>query len=652
MKKRLLSILLVLATVLSVFPVTVSAATATPRITKVNMTLNGALDVNFKVASNGAFMADCSVRVTVGDDTTSQNITAYNRAGGLYVYTAKVPAHRLLESMKIELLQGTEVVQSKENWTVSAYLNEVKAGDSSMTELVDALLNYAAFADCYEDTSENGLEVAEAASVTAADLKPYQQRTVTQDVFLKASAALYLGDACGLCFKFDEKEMKGKTLYVNGAEVEITDFGNHRVGYVVPELCPRSWDEMYHVRVADGGKTVDEFYYGVLSYAWSVLNRTTEQDSDLRGLVASMYLCAIAADRYALVMQKGPLPVHRGKMTYDNTSGTYTLHGANSTAMTETLYTTVELTATFYSDKAWPVQGFVLRQGANRVYFKFGYEGYDENKIGIYRNDFESPAVPTAFAFSLFGGSPYEMKLTYSDTVVNLFVRQEKKWKQLNSAPIFLASIIGRNFDAARGISVGVIDRGGSGGQFYDVDISTEITEFGGNRPVQTTDERFDMMSSKRIAHNYVAFDPAIDDKAEGVAEETKLRKAICRYALRFRGLPYVYGDYGPNSFDCSGFTLYVYERFGFVLTHGAQEQYLENQVVSMEELLPGDLVFFMGSPDDARDDFRSINHGGIYLGNNKFIHASYTKRSVVIDSLSGGFFSKTFFGACRILKK
>ena len=70
-----------------------------------------------------------------------------------------------------------------------------------------------------------------------------------------------------------------------------------------------------------------------------------------------------------------------------------------------------------------------------------------------------------------------------------------------------------------------------------------------------------------------------------------------------------------------------------------------------MSELLPGDLVFFMGSAYSDRSNYRSITHVGLYLGDGMFIHASNPSTGVIISTLSSGHYYNVFFGGCRILK-
>ena len=92
----------------------------------------------------------------------------------------------------------------------------------------------------------------------------------------------------------------------------------------------------------------------------------------------------------------------------------------------------------------------------------------------------------------------------------------------------------------------------------------------------------------------------------------------IVAYANQYLGCSYVYGGSGPSTFDCSGFTMYVYKHFGYSLSHSATAQSYEGTAISKENLQVGDLVFF--------SDYQSlegIGHCGIYIGNGEFIHAS-----------------------------
>ena len=110
----------------------------------------------------------------------------------------------------------------------------------------------------------------------------------------------------------------------------------------------------------------------------------------------------------------------------------------------------------------------------------------------------------------------------------------------------------------------------------------------------------------------------------------------VANYVKQFVGCKYVYGGTSTKGFDCSGLTMYVYKKFGISLSHSARAQSKAGTAVSRSNLQPGDLVFFK--------DFRTnkgIGHVGIYIGNNKFVHASTEKTGVITSSLSGSYSSR-----------
>ncbi|AQS60089.1 C40 family peptidase [Desulforamulus ferrireducens] len=117
---------------------------------------------------------------------------------------------------------------------------------------------------------------------------------------------------------------------------------------------------------------------------------------------------------------------------------------------------------------------------------------------------------------------------------------------------------------------------------------------------------------------------------------------AVLEYAKQFVGVRYRSGGESPSGFDCSGYVRYVFKNFGIDLVHTAAGQYKSGTVINRDELRPGDLVFFNTGGN-------GINHSGIYIGNNQFIHAS-SSRGVRVDSLSDSYWSKNYRGANRIL--
>ena len=122
--------------------------------------------------------------------------------------------------------------------------------------------------------------------------------------------------------------------------------------------------------------------------------------------------------------------------------------------------------------------------------------------------------------------------------------------------------------------------------------------------------------------------------------------KKITKLAKKKLGKRYVWGAIGQkNTFDCSGFTTYVCKKNGISIPRRAIEQSKHGKYISRSQLKPGDLIFF----DTSKRRKGYVNHVGIYLGGNKFIHASSAKKKVVITSLSKPFYSQRYKGARRV---
>lgn len=121
----------------------------------------------------------------------------------------------------------------------------------------------------------------------------------------------------------------------------------------------------------------------------------------------------------------------------------------------------------------------------------------------------------------------------------------------------------------------------------------------------------------------------------------------IVEYAKKYLGCKYVYGGSGPNTFDCSGFTMYVLKNFGVTLSHSATAQSRVGTHVAKENLRPGDLVFFTDYETGS-----GIGHCGIYIGDGNFIHASSgTGYCVKISTLASGSYLKRYETARRVVE-
>lgn len=115
----------------------------------------------------------------------------------------------------------------------------------------------------------------------------------------------------------------------------------------------------------------------------------------------------------------------------------------------------------------------------------------------------------------------------------------------------------------------------------------------------------------------------------------------VVNYAYKFLGKPYVYGAAGPNAFDCSGLTQYVYNKFGVDISRTTYTQVNVGTKVDKNNLRAGDLVFF--------NTYGSISHVGIYIGNGEFIHAPRSGKPVMVSSLSDGYYAQKYATARRI---
>jgi cell wall-associated NlpC family hydrolase len=104
--------------------------------------------------------------------------------------------------------------------------------------------------------------------------------------------------------------------------------------------------------------------------------------------------------------------------------------------------------------------------------------------------------------------------------------------------------------------------------------------------------------------------------------------------AMRYLGVPYVWGGTSPSGFDCSGLVRYAYARVGISLPHSSAMQFTYGTHVSRSQLRPGDLVFF----------YNPIHHVGIYIGNGNMVNA--TGNHVQISSV----WTSSFYGATRLL--
>lgn len=116
-------------------------------------------------------------------------------------------------------------------------------------------------------------------------------------------------------------------------------------------------------------------------------------------------------------------------------------------------------------------------------------------------------------------------------------------------------------------------------------------------------------------------------------------------HAMGFMGVPYKWGgNEAETGLDCSGFVRAVFRQItGIVLPRTSDRQAAATHSITVQELAPGDLVFFntMGQPH---------SHVGIYIGDGKFVHAPRTGDRIKLERLAGTYWTQRFDGARRVL--
>ncbi|CEQ21895.1 SH3-domain-containing protein [[Clostridium] sordellii] len=120
--------------------------------------------------------------------------------------------------------------------------------------------------------------------------------------------------------------------------------------------------------------------------------------------------------------------------------------------------------------------------------------------------------------------------------------------------------------------------------------------------------------------------------------------QAIINLAKAQLGKPYVWGAEGPNAFDCSGLTYYVYGQNGISLPRTAREQSNVGTTISQSQLQPGDLIF------SSTDGSGRVTHVGIYIGNGQMIHAPQEGDVVKVTNSNSSYWQSTFVTAKRVL--
>jgi murein DD-endopeptidase len=121
----------------------------------------------------------------------------------------------------------------------------------------------------------------------------------------------------------------------------------------------------------------------------------------------------------------------------------------------------------------------------------------------------------------------------------------------------------------------------------------------------------------------------------------SNLGQEAARQALAMLGTPYLYGGHTREGFDCSGLIHYSYRQIGVELPRSTSDLKKHSRPVSEKNLERGDLLFF-------HQPGKRSSHVGLYIGNERFVHAPSTGKYVHISELSNPYWRKHFAGARR----
>ncbi len=107
-------------------------------------------------------------------------------------------------------------------------------------------------------------------------------------------------------------------------------------------------------------------------------------------------------------------------------------------------------------------------------------------------------------------------------------------------------------------------------------------------------------------------------------APDRDVGSIVVNAALTRVGAPYVWGDAGPDSFDCSGLVVWAFHQAGITVPHSSEALATGGQPVALDQMQPGDVISF----------FPDASHVGIYVGDGRVIHASFEGLPVTVESL------------------
>ena len=224
------------------------------------------------------------------------------------------------------------------------------------------------------------------------------------------------------------------------------------------------------------------------------------------------------------------------------------------------------------------------------------------------------------------------MAMPVSAAMTKLDPKQEdRQVSAVHYSPYWNSTVIGNLED---GTQLTVLDETQD---FYKIDCG-DMVGYIAKEQIKIDDNECYYVNCDRESSQTVAL-PGRD-----AAELEALQLELVELAEEQLGVPYVYGGTSPYGFDCSGFVQYIYRELGFSLNRGATGQMSDGMIVEMEDLKPGDLVFFQGTSSEST----VASHVGIYAGDGEFIHAS--SKGIRYSSLKENYYADHFLCARRVI--
>ncbi|MBO1263591.1 C40 family peptidase [Proteiniclasticum sp. SCR006] len=162
------------------------------------------------------------------------------------------------------------------------------------------------------------------------------------------------------------------------------------------------------------------------------------------------------------------------------------------------------------------------------------------------------------------------------------------------------------------------------------------ITEAADNEAVELIEKAKSILKERRLARE----NAQQNNSSSNAGAASVSSSAIVNKAYQYLGVPYVWGGTSPSGFDCSGFIQYVYRSQGISLPRVSRAQAASGSYVSISNAQPGDILYFGQS---------SVTHVGIYIGNNKMIHAPRPGKTVEIVDIGWHVRNYRIKGARRI---